>query len=152
MGLDQYLEADFYFSDTWDNTGPKAKQIVGLCDVPLELAPNTQVSLQITLIHWRNCHWIDRYFYDAGQASEDADKVYVISDMLHEFVQVADKVLANTTLLDTFFPEPSWFAQFKHKTPRPVDDDLEILKHTRDRISEILTKLPNADFIYRSDC
>jgi hypothetical protein len=28
MGLDQYLQADYYFSDTWEDTATQAAQVI----------------------------------------------------------------------------------------------------------------------------
>jgi len=68
MGLDQYLEVDCYFSDTWDNTADKATQALQLCGVPDSLVNFKQVTVRIVLMHWRNTHWLHDYIIEHAQA------------------------------------------------------------------------------------
>ena len=152
MGLDQYLQADYYFSDTWDNTADKAAQIISICGVPDDLPLMRQVSVRVTLLHWRNEYWLEDYILSTAQADADAGEAYIDAEILSTFKCDVERVLNNPDLTEQVFPNPSWYYKFPHNNPRRVDDDLITLKQTYTRLVEILDKLPNADFFYKSSC
>lgn len=151
MGLDQYLEADFYFSDTWEDTATQAKQVTDICGVPDELVPYRQVTIRVTLVHWRNAHWLHDYIIKDAQACSDAMTCYVDDRVLLNFIRDSDLVLNNSASLDDLFPEPTWLHEI-NKQPRRIDETRRILKETRDDFTKILARMPQADFYYRSDC
>jgi hypothetical protein len=152
MGLDQYLQADYYFSDTWDNTADKATQIISICGMPDDLPLMRQVSVRVTLLHWRNEYWLEDYILSTAQADADAGEAYIDTEILSTFKCDVERVLNNPDLIEQVFPNPSWYYKFPHNNPRRVDDDLITLKQTYTRLVEILDKLPNADFFYKSSC
>jgi hypothetical protein len=152
MGLDQYLQADYYFSDTWDNTADKAAQIISICGMPDDLPLMRQVSVRVTLLHWRNEYWLEDYILSTAQADADAGEAYIDTEILSTFKCDVERVLNNPDLIEQVFPNPSCYYKFPHNNPRRVDDDLITLKQTYTRLVEILDKLPNADFFYKSSC
>lgn len=149
MGLDQYLKAEYYFSDTWEDTAGQAAQVVSICGVPNDLAPMKQVSVFITLVHWRNEIWLEDYILRNAQADLETPRAYVDDQVLTNFVGDADKVIADPSRLAELFPNPPWVAQFRD---RDIEGDLITIGYTRDKFVEILEKLPDADFYYESDC
>ena len=152
MGLDQYLQADYYFSDTWEDTATQAAQVTAICGIPNDLLPMRQVSVKVTLMHWRNQYWLEEYILNTAQADADAGEAYIDTEILSTFKQDAERVLINPELLDEVFPNPSWFSCLPRNQPRCADDDLITLKVTYARLVQILDKLPNADFFYKSYC
>ena len=152
MGLDQYLQADYYFSDSWEDTATQAAQVTAICGIPDELLRLRQVSVRVTLMHWRNEQWLEDYILRTAQADGEAGEAYIDTEMLTTFKDDIERVLTNPDLIEQVFPNPSWFYTFKHSSPRRVDDDLITLKQTYTRLVEILDKLPNADFFYKSNC
>lgn len=152
MGLDQYLQADYYFSDTWDNTADKAAQIISVCGMPDDLPLMRQVSVRVTLLHWRNEYWLEDYILSTAQADADAGEAYIDTEILSTFKCDIERVLNNPALIEQVFPNPSWYYTFPHNSPRRIADDLITLKQTHTRLVEILDKLPDADFFYKSSC
>lgn len=152
MGLDQYLQADYYFSDTWEDTATQAAQVTAICGIPDDLIPMRQVSVRVTLIHWRNEQWLEDYILKTAQSNAEAGEAYIDTEMLETLKSDIERVLTNPNLIEQVFPNPSWYYTFAHNNPRRVDDDLITLKQTYTRLVEILNKLPNADFFYKSNC
>jgi hypothetical protein len=152
MGLDQYLQADYYFSGTWPNTADKAAQVIQLCGVPDSLLNFQQVSVRITLMHWRNTQWLHDYIIEHAQACSDAADCYVDTQVLEEFIKDATAVIDGEDPIDCMFPNPDWGDLLKHYDRKHTDQDHLILKHTRDKFIEIINVLPDADFYYKSDC
>ena len=152
MGLDQYLQADYYFSDTWEDTATQAAQVTAICGLPDDLPLMHQVSVRVTLMHWRNEQWLEDYIMRIAQADGEVGEAYIDTEMLETFKSDIERVLNNPELIEQVFPNPPWFYTFKHSSPRRVDDDLITLKQTYTRLVEILNKLPNADFFYKSSC
>lgn len=152
MGLDQYLQADYYFSDTWDNTADKAAQIISICGLPDDLALMRQVSVRVTLMHWRNEQWLEDYILKTAQADAEAGEAYIDTEILTTFKCDIERVLNNPELIEQVFPNPSWYYKFRHNNPRCVEDDLITLKQTYTCLVKILDKLPDTDFFYKSNC
>ncbi len=152
MGLDQYLEVDCYFSDTWDNTADKAAQAMQLCGVPDSLVNFKQVTVRIVLMHWRNTQWIHDYIIEHAQADNDAADCYVDTKVLEEFIEDATLVIDGIDPIDCMFPNPDWGHLLKHYDRKHTDQDHLILRQTRDKFIEIINTLPDADFYYRSSC
>ena len=152
MGLDQYLQADYYFSDTWDKTADKAAQVTELCGIPNTLLNFKQVTVRITLMHWRNTHWLHDYIINQAQACSDAAECYVTTEDLEEFIKDATAVIDGEDSMDCMFPNPDWGDLLKHYDRNHTDEDRLILKQTRDKFIEILNVLPDVDLYYKSDC
>mgnify|MGYP000921955790 CR=1 FL=1 len=152
MGLDQYLEVDCYFSDTWDNTADKAAQALQLGGVPDSLVNFKQVTVRIVLMHWRNTHWLHDYIIEHAQADSDAADCYVDTEVLEEFIEDATLVIDGNDPIDCMFPNPDWAHILNHYDRKHTDEDLLLLRQTRDKFIEIINTLPDADFYYRSSC
>ena len=103
-------------------------------------------------MHWRNEQWLEDYILKTAQADGEAGEAYIDTEMLETFKCDIERVLNNPELIEQVFPNPPWFYTFKHSSPRRVDDDLITLKQTYTRLVEILNKLPDADFFYKSSC
>ena len=152
MGLDQYLQTDHYFSDTWEDTAAQAAQVIAICGIPDDVLYMRQVSVRITLIHWRNEQWLEEYIFKIAQSDADVGEAYMDAEMLKQFKCDTERVLNNPNLIEQIFPNPSWYYKFEHNNPRCTEDDLDTLKQTHIRLGQILDKLPNADFFYKSCC
>jgi|DEB0MinimDraft_3_1074331.scaffolds.fasta_scaffold37771_5 hypothetical protein len=152
MGLDQYLQADYYFSDTWDNNNGKAAEIARICDLPSGLVRSKQVSVRITLMHWRNTQWLHDYIIEHAQADCDASECYVDTKVLEDFIVDATRVIDGEDPIDCMFPNPDWSDLLKHYDRKHTDYDRLVLVETRDKFIEIINTLPCVDFYYRSSC
>ena len=164
MGLDQFLYTDQYFSETWEDTKSEAKKIVKLAKIPPDLVDGLSTVVRIKLMQWHKCHWFNDFIYEAAQASQDFQEIYIDSKVLNSFIERAEKIINYETNPDTgspyriweLFPYPGWLDSLgvTHNQsdlfqPTYSNYDYEILTQTRDKFKQILKEIPNVDLVYR---
>jgi hypothetical protein len=119
MGLDQYLQADYYFSDTWEDTATQAAQVIAICGLPDDLPLMRQVSVRVTLMHWRNEQWLEDYILKTAQADAEAGEAYIDTEMLETFKCDIERVLNNPELYRASLPQPSVVLHVQAQQPTP---------------------------------
>ena len=149
MSLNQYLKTDQYFSDTWDNTGEQATNIIKNCNIPLDLLSRVNASVEITLVEWCNNHWLHEFLLDVAHGTDDLGYVLIDHDVLKKFVELADKVIEDPSLMEETFPYPSWWQDVKGEYPTYSDYDYDVLIGTTHKFKRILSELPNVDLVYK---
>lgn len=112
MGLDMYLSAEKYVSDSdWRGEQDKFKALVELMEADKFVGgfvPNVQV--QVSVAYWRKANQIHQWFVDnCGQGEDDCRPYFVQREQLEELLGVCKEVDADHSKASELLPTQGGF-------------------------------------------
>jgi hypothetical protein len=96
MGLDQYLEAERFFWDGYDENDTKL--VKALTDQIYELKRSGRKVKKVVVeaAYWRKCNQIHNWFVENVQnQNDDCGRYYVGRDQLKDLIELIDKAIEN---------------------------------------------------------
>ena len=137
MGLDQYLYAKKYTSDSAifnkEETFDQLKQTLGT-DVAFLTKRNPSISVEMKVGQWRKSNQIHQYFVDNCQGGEDDCRLqYVRRDKLEELLDLCKQVLADHSKAEELLPTQSGFffgnTEYNEYYYSDLSDTVEMLEN-----------------------
>lgn len=113
MGLDMYLQATKFFSDS-SSEGQKEKntfnKIIEAVDYSYFSENFPFCTVSVTVAYWRKANAIHKWFVDNVQNGEDDCGDYSVSrEQLESLISICNKVLQNNDLAEKLLPPQSGF-------------------------------------------
>lgn len=109
MGLDSYLEAEYYVSEYFGNGKEVASDLEKL-DLTKRLNGRKIKKLSVEVGYWRKCNQIHKWFVENVQDGQDnCQRSYVSREQLQELLAIVERVLADPKLGLELLPTGSGF-------------------------------------------
>lgn len=109
MGLDMYLEAEFYVSKYFKG-GPEMLEDLEKLDLTKRLNGRRIKKLVVEVGYWRKANQIHSWFVENVQGGRDeCQRSYVSREQLQELLAIVERVLANPELDSELLPTGAGF-------------------------------------------
>ena len=153
MGLDQYLYANKYVSDSkWIGAESNAEfdsVVTAMGAKDFMASDSASAQVQIKVAYWRKCNQIHNWFVENCQGGvDDCRESHVSREQLMELVDLCGKVLANNDDAHCLLPSQGGFFFGSTDYDEWYFNDI---KETVEQLSSVLKNTPDGwDFIYQS--
>ena len=109
MGLDMYLEAEYYVSEYFEG-GPEVIKDLEKLDLNARLGGKKIKKLAVEVGYWRKANQIHKWFVDNCQGGVDeCQRSFVSKDKLKKLLDTVNQVLENPELGDELLPTGGGF-------------------------------------------
>ena len=109
MGLDMYLEAEYYVSEYFEG-GPEVIKDLEKLDLNARLGGKKIKKLAVGVGYWRKANAIHKWFVDNCQGGlDECQRSFVSKDKLKKLLDTVNQVLENPELANELLPTGSGF-------------------------------------------